>query len=183
VLNVIVENNKTAGMEPAVNTTNEVVVQMVFDEDTIKRFWSKVDIRDKNECWPWVGTIGVKGYGRFWLKRKAIRANRMVWEISHSKKIEDGMFACHSCDNPSCVNPNHIWIGTNQDNQIDRVVKGRHNFASRTHCSKGHDYSEHGYRLKNGHRDCRICRRAAEAKNAPNRKPRTKKQYESKEGK
>lgn len=73
-------------------------------------------------------------------------------------------FICHHCDNPRCIDPNHLFLGSNSDNLLDCVDKGRHGNARKTHCSKGHEYtSENTYvRTSRGwtERMCRVCIRA-----------------------
>jgi hypothetical protein len=77
-------------------------------------------------CWLWVGAIDKKGYGRVALGRRlgAVVASRVAWEMAHGS-IPDGFFVCHRCDQPSCVNPGHLFLGTAQDNADDMVRKGR----------------------------------------------------------
>ena len=92
-----------------------------------QRFWEKVNIGDPDECWEWLAGK-CKGYGMFWVENRSshIRANRMAWELIHGS-IPDGMQILHTCDNPGCVNPKHLWLGTHQDNMIDMFKKGRGN--------------------------------------------------------
>lgn len=86
-----------------------------------ERFMSHVN---KTEgCWMWVAYKDRKGYGKFGHKKGTL-AHRFSY-ILHNGKIPKGMQVCHSCDNPSCVNPNHLWVGTNRDNQMDCISKGR----------------------------------------------------------
>lgn len=88
------------------------------------RFWAKVDIRGEDECWEWTATKTLKEYGRIRIGGKFSLSHRVSFVIAHSE-IPIGMFVCHSCDNPSCVNPAHLWIGTNYDNVQDMIRKGR----------------------------------------------------------
>lgn len=93
-------------------------------KNLIDRFWEKVDKKSDNECWNWIGAKNKDGYGIFNLNGKNTSAHRALWIILNSE-IELGLQVCHSCDNPSCVNPNHLWLGTDQQNKDDMVKKGR----------------------------------------------------------
>lgn len=78
----------------------------------------------ENGCMEWKGTIGRHGYGVICFKRRILRSNRAVYEV-YNGPIPENMCVCHSCDNPTCVNPEHLWLGTMKDNMIDKVRKGR----------------------------------------------------------
>lgn len=89
-----------------------------------KRFWSKVDIRSKNECWEWTGNT-VDGYGHFALTHsKTVKAHRFSYELKHGQ-IPSGFMVLHRCDNRKCVNSNHLFLGTHTDNMKDRNAKNR----------------------------------------------------------
>lgn len=80
---------------------------------------------DSNGCWVWnKSTRGTKPYGQFWMRGKNMKANRASW-ILYKGSIPHGMCVLHNCDNPSCVNPEHLFLGTNQDNSDDMYQKGR----------------------------------------------------------
>lgn len=94
--------------------------------DEIDRFMQSVDKTDN--CWNW--TRGKTGnqqrYGACYLHHKKERAHRVAWELFNGE-IPDGMCVCHTCDNPLCCNPNHLFLGTHADNMQDKSHKGRTN--------------------------------------------------------
>lgn len=91
------------------------------------RFWSKVNIRASDECWLWNAAVRRKdeGYGAFWLDGRHQPASKVAWMLDTGLNVPNGMVICHRCDNPSCCNPSHLFLGTNDDNNADRVAKGR----------------------------------------------------------
>lgn len=98
-----------------------------------KRFWSRVDKRGPDECWEWRGARNENGYG--WLNTVAspsMLANRVAYHFATG--IDPGpLLVCHSCDNPPCCNPRHLWLGTHSDNMADMHAKGRRRVGGRTH--------------------------------------------------
>lgn len=76
-----------------------------------------------NECWVWTGFL-LKGYGRVWWEERLQLVHRLVYEVLVGH-IPEGLLVLHHCDNPPCYNPAHLYVGTNQDNANDRVVRGR----------------------------------------------------------
>ena len=91
------------------------------------RLWSKVDVPSNKMvhrmCWNWTGSTA-KGYGQIWVGNTNLRSHRLAYEIAHGP-IPDGLLVRHKCDNPLCCNPAHLEVGTDADNAMDRVVRGR----------------------------------------------------------
>jgi hypothetical protein len=96
-----------------------------MDKKTLKRFWDKVEILGKDDCWEWKASLRA-GYGTIRINGIQESSHRVSWKIHHGN-IPKGIFVCHSCDNKLCVNPNHLWLGTYLDNIRDMVNKKRNN--------------------------------------------------------
>ena len=88
----------------------------------VKRFRFRVVKTDY--CWNWVATKHARGYGKLIIKWKAQLAHRVSWMLKYGR-IPGALLVCHKCDNPSCVRPGHLFLGTTQDNIADKVAKGR----------------------------------------------------------
>ena len=116
----------------------------------MERFWSKVAKGDG--CWEWMAARDRKGYGMFQVGvGKTARAPRFAWELAHGP-IPAGLHVLHRCDNPSCVRPDHLFLGTAADNNADKVAKGRQargdRHPSRTHRHRLPRGDQHHLRLR-----------------------------------
>lgn len=132
------------------------------------RFWSKVD-RD-GECWQWTASRYPKGYGAFGLDGRMVRAHVVAFALATGTwpdwtKREQ---VCHRCDNPWCCNPEHLYLGSDKSNAVDRTQRERGYVpsSSQTHCKHGHPFSGDNLRVyvKDGYvtRRCRACGRDAQ---------------------
>lgn len=161
---------------------------------TAERFWNRVDkngplISPKiGQCWLWTGNRGWAGYGRFQFAPYTTRpAHRVSLEMSLGRELLPSEMACHHCDNPPCVRPDHLFVGDAVTNMRDRDAKGRgwgrtrrsdatrakmsaavrarlangyiQANARKTHCKRGHEFTEENTRHINGTRVCRTCDR------------------------
>lgn len=129
-----------------------------------EQFLSKVMWIPFHECWEWGRSIGNHGYGFCYDKKvgKVTVAHRISYEL-HFGKIPKGLCVLHKCDNRSCVNPKHLFLGTAKDNALDKINKGRNHEVKITHCPHGHLLSQDNlcsYELRTkGWRICKTCAR------------------------
>ncbi len=119
-----------------------IIVLLKKENDMQNEFdrWNEKVNRIENNCWEWTGATYRRGYGHFrrkingkWIMYKAHRFSYEYFK-NQGELIDSSKLICHSCDNPQCVNPEHLFIGTVQDNINDKLKKGRH----RSGCKQGH---------------------------------------------
>lgn len=131
------------------------------------RFTSKFIPEPMSGCWLWMGASDQRGYGQLYSHRhgRTMRVTRILLEEIIGI-IPEAICACHKCDNPYCVNPKHLFPGTQRDNAIDSARKGRryaggaytYRNREKTHCKYGHPFSlENTIVRPHGQRGCRIC--------------------------
>lgn len=137
-------------------------MKAIMDNKTLKNFLKK--IQKTNYCWIWLAGKR-NGYGRFMVNQTLKSAHRLSYEY-YIGPIEGELLVCHKCDNPSCVNPKHLFLGTLSDNMQDCIKKKRYKNPiadkerNQIHCIKGHELiKENLYNLKNGKRGCKLCGR------------------------
>jgi hypothetical protein len=125
-------------------------------EQTAARFWSKVE--KGQGCWTWTAGRNADGYGWFKISGGPKVAHRVAWELTNGP-IPEGLIVRHRCDNPPCVNPGHLELGTHKDNRRDCSQRGRASsrFTGVTHCIYGHEFTPENTRLRKGGRECREC--------------------------
>jgi len=101
-----------------------------YTKDFRKNFWSRVD--KSKDCWLWTGAK-IKGYGSLRYQQKHKYAHRVAWELTKGA-IPPNLVVCHHCDNPACVRPSHLFIGTQADNLKDMNAKGRNGAFTKPEC-------------------------------------------------
>lgn len=157
-----------SGAAPTARSTTRHLEESVYlhlTPEQAYRFWSKVDYT--GGCWLWTGAL-TWGYGRFEINGRLWRSHVVSYALAHDGEVPvtPVLHNCPDGDLPRCIRPAHLWTGTQQENILDCVRKGRHartgNPGPRpwiTHCPHGHPYTSENTSLRHGSRNCRECHR------------------------
>ena len=134
---------------------------MKIDAEYIAELVAKTETNEKG-CWIWTGNAGQppRDYGYMTYRKRSWRVHRLSYAL-HKGPIPEGMVVCHTCDTPRCCNPDHLWIGTQDDNLADMRARNGHYLSNKTVCKRGHEFTpDNTWTDSTGRRHCRICARA-----------------------
>ena len=129
---------------------------ITMDPVLLERVWSRIDVGEPDECWPWTRGRHSYGYGQIRYPKSTLHyVHRLV------SRAKPGQEVRHLCDNPPCCNPLHLVLGTHRDNIADMNERGRNVNQRKTHCPRGHPYDSLIHRSRGPERRCRTCKNEA----------------------
>lgn len=126
---------------------------------TIQEFERRIERLPFSGCWIWMKSLRY-GYGQVWIRPNIMQAHRLAYQL-YVGLIPEGLQVLHKCDIKCCVNPDHVYLGTDADNTRDKLQRGTFSYFNslQTHCKRGHPLSgENLYLCPDGRRQCRSCR-------------------------
>lgn len=133
--------------------------------EDVEGFWDRILIGDG--CWEWQGFRRRDNYGMVRFRKRTYSTHRLAWQLWNDRPPEPGLGILHTCDNPSCCRPDHLYEGTQADNMRDTIERRRHHNVMKTVCPQGHPYDEvntayyQGPGRKRPQRMCKACRKTA----------------------
>jgi hypothetical protein len=126
--------------------------------ELLDRLLARTRLIPESGCRLWVGPTTPQGYGMIRKRTSRIATHRLAWTLKHGP-IPQGLWICHRCDTPPCINPDHLFLGTPAENCQDSIAKGRNENKNKTHCPRGHAFAgDNVFAVANG-RWCRQCTR------------------------
>lgn len=142
------ENNRHQGsMVKKAGGQNKVFqlpYKLICSDEFKKRFFAFIEYREDSDCWRWKGFRDKTGYGYISVNGRPRRASRVSFVMHGGEFTEEKCFVCHKCDNPECVNPKHLWAGSNRDNMLDAKNKNRVHSGSSHYAYKNPEKLPHG---------------------------------------
>lgn len=112
-----------------INTIKKTVQLIPYQPETMDQKFQR-QYEKTETCWNWIGYLDRYGYGKFKLDNRTVKAHRYSYQL-HYGDFNESLHVLHHCDNPRCVNPSHLFLGTNRDNVADRTAKKRHGQTSK----------------------------------------------------
>lgn len=122
-----------------------------------ERFDAMASPEPNSGCWLWTGAVMGVGYGKIKIGPKFVPATHLSLELDGRPRPDLSKWALHTCDNPTCVNPAHLWWGTRADNISDQIQKGRHWATAAATCKHGHPWTVDNTYTSRGRRSCKTC--------------------------